>query len=608
MIECSNVSFSYDGERDVLSDVSLTIGDGEFVCVLGPNGSGKSTLARHLDALLVPDSGHVAVDGMDTRDPAHVLAVRSRVGMVLQSPDDQLVASVVEDEVAFGPENLGVGGGELAGRVRDALATVGLSGFERRACAELSGGQKQRLAIAGAIAMRPGTLVLDEATSMLDPRGRRSLMRVCHELHDGGMAIVMVTHHMDEAAQADRVVVLDRGRVAAVGSPDDVLSRAEWLVGLGLEAPFPYRLSLELARRSVDVAPSIHGDRLVRRLARLAGQAGAAGGQTRGPKRDEERAAADTARGATRELLAAERASFSYDPRAARTRRHGRGRGRTDGWGSRADDVWALDDVSLCVGAGTITGLAGHTGSGKSTLIQLLCGLERPTTGRVLLGGRALGGRRGPQAAGHVGVVLQYPERQLFAQTVCADVAFGPRNLGVSGARLDETVTRALRRVGLDPAEVGRRSPFELSGGQMRRVAIAGVLAMEPEVIIFDEPAAGLDQRSRREFGALARRLRDQGLAVVLSSYDMDELAELCDRVAVLDRGRLIACGTPESVFRDPEGLRRVGLGVPSACEMAAKLRDAGLGLDGSGLYGLESLADDIACLLGAASHGEATR
>ena len=169
MIECAGLHYSYDGTHDALDGVSLTIADGEFVSVLGGNGSGKSTLARHLDALLVPGSGHVTVDGLDTATRRNVYDIRSRVGLVFQNPDDQIVAGIVEDDVAFGPENLGVPTGELRARVTEALAAVGLSGFERRETASLSGGQKQRLALAGVLAMRPQTLVLDEASSMLDP-------------------------------------------------------------------------------------------------------------------------------------------------------------------------------------------------------------------------------------------------------------------------------------------------------------------------------------------------------------------------------------------------------------------------------------------------------
>ena len=214
IIRVSDVSFTYDGETLALSGASVRIARGEFVCVLGGNGSGKSTLAKHLNALLVPDKGQVEVCGMDTSEREHTYAIRQSAGMVFQNPDDQLVASLVEDDVAFGPENLGVPTAELRKRVTQRLQDVGLSGFEKHETHALSGGQKQRVAIAGALAMNPEILILDEASAMLDPRGRKGLMRVVRSLNDQGMTVVMITHFMEEAALADRIIVLDGGKVA----------------------------------------------------------------------------------------------------------------------------------------------------------------------------------------------------------------------------------------------------------------------------------------------------------------------------------------------------------------------------------------------------------
>ena len=225
MIEFKGTGFTYDGDRFVLDGVDARIAPGEFVCILGGNGSGKSTLAKHINALLVPDEGSVTVLDHDTRDERSTYFIRSHAGMVFQNPDDQLVASLIENDVAFGPENLGVPTDDLRQRVADALADVGLQGFDKRETAALSGGQKQRVAIAGVLAMEPSILILDEATAMLDPRGRKGLMRVCHELHDRGMTVVMITHFMEEAAQADRVIVLEEGRVACDGTPQDVSCR-----------------------------------------------------------------------------------------------------------------------------------------------------------------------------------------------------------------------------------------------------------------------------------------------------------------------------------------------------------------------------------------------
>lgn len=273
MIEFKGTGFTYDGERFVLDGVDARIAPGEFVCVLGGNGSGKSTLAKHVNALLVPDEGSVTVLDHDTRDERSTYFIRSHAGMVFQNPDDQLVASLIENDVAFGPENLGVPTADLRQRVADALADVGLQGFDKRETAALSGGQKQRVAIAGVLAMEPSILILDEATAMLDPRGRKGLMRVCRELHDRGMTVIMITHFMEEAAQADRVLVLEEGRVACDGAPQDVLVQAELLERLNLDLPFAAGLSLELERRGVPVGMHIETTTLKEELCRLLSKA-----------------------------------------------------------------------------------------------------------------------------------------------------------------------------------------------------------------------------------------------------------------------------------------------------------------------------------------------
>lgn len=270
-ITFDQVRYSYDGNALALNEVSLSIEQGEYVCILGGNGSGKSTLAKHINALLTPDRGSVTVLGRQTSDPASTYFIRSSAGMVFQNPDDQLVASVIEDDVAFGPENLGIENPELRERVTDALHQVGLQGFERKETAALSGGQKQRVAIAGVLAMRPQILVLDEASSMLDPRGRAGLTRVCRELNDTGMTIVAITHFMEEAAHADRVIVLDEGRIAVEGTPDEVLSRVELLESLALDVPPACKMSRALQERGVPVKTHVDEDALLANVIELFG-------------------------------------------------------------------------------------------------------------------------------------------------------------------------------------------------------------------------------------------------------------------------------------------------------------------------------------------------
>lgn len=269
MITFEHASFTYPSGTKALDDVSLTIKDGEFVCLLGGNGSGKSTLAKHMNALLFPDEGTVRICGMDTRNPKSLFPIRAKVGMVFQNPEDQLVASPIENEVAFGPENLGIDPQEIRRRVTWALESVGLAGFEQRDTTALSGGQKQRLAIAGALAMHPQVLILDEASAMLDPKGRIELMEVCRKLHSQGMAIIMVTHSMEEASCSERIIILDRGRIAAQGSPDEVLCDEGRLHELKLEAPFSVKLSRALARKGIAVDACADSMRLIGQLAAL---------------------------------------------------------------------------------------------------------------------------------------------------------------------------------------------------------------------------------------------------------------------------------------------------------------------------------------------------
>ncbi len=243
MIQTDALSFSYpveEGQRrtTALEDVTLSIEKGSFVVVLGHNGSGKSTLAKHFNAVLLPSGGAVYVEGMNTQDEDLLLEIRRRVGMVFQNPDNQIVANVVEEDVAFAPENLGVPTAEIRRRVDDALAAVGMTEFARHAPHLLSGGQKQRVAIAGVIAMEPECIVLDEATAMLDPAGRREVLDTVHRLNrQRGITVVHITHHMSEAEDADRVIVMNDGVVAMDGTPRDIFSRVEELRSLGLAAP-----------------------------------------------------------------------------------------------------------------------------------------------------------------------------------------------------------------------------------------------------------------------------------------------------------------------------------------------------------------------------------
>lgn len=615
MIECRGISFSYDGAAKALDGVDLNIEDGEFFCILGGNGSGKSTFAKHLNALLQPDAGTVRIDGMDASDPELVYDIRSTAGMVFQNPDDQLVATLVEDDVAFGPENLGVPSAQIAQRVRDVLKAVGLVGFERHETHALSGGQKQRVALAGVLAMEPRVLILDEASSMLDPRGRKGLMKACRALHDRGMTIVMITHFMEEAAEADRVAVFRAGRVAMLGTPEVILTQADELAQLNLDMPESCRLGMALRAKGVPVHAQVREADMVAEVAQAYTERSEVG--TAGQPSTSQLEIADGAVPAGSEdnvsepVIELSRVSYSYSL-SPRERRRWHKRSVTAGksnkqalWGNDPSSPWALRDVSLTVRRGEFLGLAGHTGSGKSTLVQHLNGLIRPQEGSVCALGFDLSSKKDAAAVkAKVGVVFQYPEHQLFAETVVQDVAFGPHNLGLSQEEVARRVASSLARVGLDLATIGDKSPFELSGGQQRRVAFAGVLAMEPEVLVLDEPMAGLDPAARRDFLELIGRLHDEGLTVVMVSHSMDDLANCCDHIVVMNEGAVFAEGTPAQVFAHADELKSIGLGVPAAQRMALALAEAGVPLRCDGLYTVESLADELADLLIGRSDG----
>ena len=528
------------GDSVALDDVTLEVCRGERVCVLGANGSGKSTLVSVICGLLAPDEGDVELAGHavctgGVPDLAAYRDARRQLGLVFQNPDDQIVTSVVADDVAFGPENLGVPRAQISVRVARELRRVAMEKYAHADPARLSGGQRQRVCIAGALAMEPAVLVLDEPSSLLDVRGRAAIMRVMGRLAAAGATLVHVTHFMDEALAADRVVVMQHGHVALEGTPDEVFAakNAQVIEALGLEMPFEARLAVALR------------------------QAGAAGGAIAAPGApSDEKPAACAACAHTAEPLAilARDLGFSYGP-----------------------DAQALDGVSLEVPVRATTAIVGQTGSGKSTLLRLLCGLEAADAGSLTVCGINAATKRGRrQVRRAVGYVMQHPERQLFAQTVAEDVAFGPRNQGLSAAEVEGRVAHALDLVGL--ADRRDASPFELSGGQQRLAAIAGVLAMEPELLVLDEPTAGLDPRGRARLRALMADLAAHGVTLLQVTHSMEDAAR-ADHVVVLDQSHVLAAGTPAEVFcpaNEPQ-LTAVGLGLPRplayACEHALDAR-----------------------------------
>lgn len=574
MIRAEQVRFQYkkrdvDGNviatEEILKGVDLTIKKGEFIALLGRNGSGKTTFSKQLNAILRPSEGTVTVDEMGTRDAEKLYDIRQHVGMVFQNPDNQMVAANVEEEVAFGPENLGMESDTIVARVKQALEQVRMWKRRKTAPNHLSGGQKQRIAIAGILAMHPDYIVLDEPTAMLDPKGRKEVMEALQRLNqEQEMTVILITHDMEEAALAGRVILLADGQVRFDGTPEDFFGEDALLAEMGMEAPLSYRVRKLI---DSDVFEKKIGDARVEEATidkreKVAeydktGREWEASSELVDKKKNK-KAEAETDE-KNQALLSLQHVSYIYSP------------------GTAYEKV-ALDDVNLSLGKGEIVGLAGHTGSGKSTMIQLLNGLLKPTSGTVTFEGKDIHakGYSGNYLRSKVGMVFQYPEHQMICDTVWEDVAFGPGKQGLTGEACETRVEEALRFVDL-PEKYYQASPLQLSGGQKRRVAIAGVLAMHPEYIILDEPAAGLDAAGKREiFDRIRRMSREQGIGVLLVSHSMEDLAEYADRIIVLDDGKKILDDRPAEVFAERETLETCGLDVPEAVKFADRLRAEG--------------------------------
>lgn len=574
MIRAEQVRFQYkkrdvDGNviatEEILKGVDLTIKKGEFIALLGRNGSGKTTFSKQLNAILRPSEGTVTVDEMGTKDADKLYEIRQRVGMVFQNPDNQMVAANVEEEVAFGPENLGMESDTIVARVKQALEQVRMWKRRKTAPNHLSGGQKQRIAIAGILAMHPDYIVLDEPTAMLDPKGRKEVMEALQRLNqEQEMTVILITHDMEEAALASRVILLADGQMRFDGRPEKFFGADALLAEMGMEAPLSYRVRKLI---DSDVFEKKIGDARVEEATidkreKVAeydktGKEWEASSELVDKKKNK-KAEAETDE-KNQDLLSLQHVSYIYSP------------------GTAYEKV-ALDDVNLSLGKGEIVGLAGHTGSGKSTMIQLLNGLLKPTSGTVTFEGKDIHakGYSGNYLRSKVGMVFQYPEHQMICDTVWEDVAFGPSKQGLTGEACETRVEEALRFVDL-PEKYYQASPLQLSGGQKRRVAIAGVLAMHPEYIILDEPAAGLDAAGKREiFDRIRRMSREQGIGVLLVSHSMEDLAEYADRIIVLDDGKKILDDRPAQIFAKRETLADCGLDVPEAVKFADRLRAEG--------------------------------
>lgn len=587
IIRTEQLAYTYPADPEetpiqALLGVDLTIERGSFVVILGHNGSGKSTLAKTFNGILLPSGGAVYIENMNTRDESLLLAIRQRVGMVFQNPDNQIVANIVEEDVAFAPENLGVPSKEIRKRVDDALRAVGMENFMLHAPHLLSGGQKQRIAIAGVIAMEPACIILDEATAMLDPVGRQEVLSTVHKLNrEKQITVVLITHHMNEAEQADRVLIMDHGKLAIDGTPREVFAQPNRLRSMGLTVPDTIELLDHLRQEGFSVPLNAL---TVEECASTIQEAVKSSPQTA-----EKIKTVKTSIKQSEQLPSEQPENNNILQIQNLTHTYGIG---------TPFQRSAIEDLNFEIQKGEFLGIIGHTGSGKSTLIQHLNGLLKPTSGKILLNGKDIWAepKKIRAVRFQVGLVFQYPEYQLFEETVYQDIAFGPKNMGKSGDELDYCIREAARLAGVRDDQLNK-SPFELSGGQKRRVALAGVLAMEPDILILDEPTAGLDPAGRENLMANIRDYhRNQRRTILFVSHSMDEIAQNANRILVLKNGHILMDGTPHEIFAQADILLSAGLDVPQVTHIARRLREKDLPIDPA-VYTVPDLKREILAL-----------
>ena len=533
-IEIKDVSFSYEADdetsekapRLALDGISVSIAKGSYTAILGSNGSGKSTLAKIIDILEVPDSGKVVIFGKDTSKDELFWEIREHCCCVFQNPDNQIVGTMIEEDVAFGPENLGIPNPELRERVDQALKDVGLYEFRNKETMALSGGQKQKLAIAGALAMKPDILILDEATAMLDPTSRDDFLTLVEKMRvEKGLTLITITHDMTEALRCDKIVIVHKGKVALEGTPEEIfLSDDLWKYGL--KRPVKFNFAFEIAKltgSTLSKEDLKSNETLIASLVKMLTKPGLTmPGNVQADKKpiDDKDI-----------IMSVKGLSYTY------------GGGETK----------AIDDINLDIRRGEVLGIVGESGCGKTTLISHMNAIIRPVEGDVIIhtkdGDLSCKNKKDTmKIRQNVGLVFQYPEYQLFEETVYKDIAYGLKKMNISKEEQKALILDAAEKVGLTERELDS-SPFELSGGQKRRAAMAGVLVMRPGILVLDEPASGLDPKGRQEMFAIIKGLRDSGTTIILVSHNMDEAAVNCDRICLIDNGKIKAVGTPAELF-----------------------------------------------------------
>ncbi|HAG08171.1 MAG TPA: ABC transporter [Desulfotomaculum sp.] len=518
MIKLQNLTFTYAGSPEpVLKEINLTITDGEFVLLSGSSGSGKSSLVRCLNGL-IPHfyggqvRGTVEVEGLVTTN--HALAqLATLVGLVFQDPENQLVTTDVEREIAFGLENLGLPRAEISKRLEEALDTVGISSLRCRSLHELSGGEKQKVAIASVLALKPQILVLDEPTSELDPQGAEDVLGIISRLNDElGLTVILVEHRLDRVIHlVDRLIVLDQGRIVADGQPSKIM-RAEYekLDNIG----FGFPPLVFLAQKLIKTGHQVNGLPLTVKQARTTLEAFFRAVESPPPRVNKKPYGIP--------VIEVEKLWFSYHK-----------------------EPMVLKGIDLRLYQGEFIAVMGRNASGKTTLVKHFNGLLKPGKGKVLVNGQDIKKTTVAELARQVGYVFQNPNDHLFADTVEEEIAFTLKSLGFEN--IASRVNNALQRFNLAPYK--KQYPRFLSGGEKQRVALASVLVAEPKVLILDEPTRGMDNALKTSLMQFLKEYRQQGHTVIVVTHDVEMAAAHAERIILLSEGKVVVDGHKKEVL-----------------------------------------------------------
>jgi len=548
LLSVRGLTFTYpEAAAPALREISLDVAPGDLLVVMGASGAGKSTLCRCLNGL-IPNfikgllDGRVLIGNSDTHHLSVADASRT-VGLVFQDFESQLFATNVELEAAFALESMGFSRDEMIRRVAGALQTVGLNQLADRRPVSLSGGEKQRLAIAAVLAADPAVLVLDEATTDLDPVGKSHVFEIARARAggSGGTAVVFAHHDPEEAVHASRILLLAEGSPVVLGTPDEVLSDPERLSQNGVQplATTAVFAQLGLPERPLEV--DLAADLLLSKGFSMGDTAAAL------PEDDNARRAKDTD-----VIIETRGLSHAYEGGDA-----------------------AVSDVTLAIQRGEHVAVIGQNGSGKTTLVKHFNGLLRPTAGDVLVDGGSARGQSLRVLSSRVGYVFQNPDHQIFAHTVFEEVAFGPRNLGLPDSEVRSRVTESLAAVGFTGRE--EEDPFSLTKGERQRVAVASVLAGRPDVIVFDEPTTGLDERESRSMMELVDRLNRAGHTIITVTHAMWLAAEYARRIVVMHRGSVLLDAPTRRAFAQHQVLREARIIPPQVVRLSQRLGSVAL-------------------------------